>query len=221
MTFPFGYQPLGWKVDQTAEDYISHMKSELDRLAIDPYERLHQFTEVWRSLEHFQRDDLSGIQRYIDRLLKEVDGETRRLGASDEVGFQIRFRQNQLGDLTMNWAPDRKTQETFIRPHHEASYGFTRPLNELVFVKGLVHLRFPIDDKVLRSTTRIPTTSECLASDLLCCSRKWVEQAIVEVQRITTVEILSEFDFTLATKPLWTSATKVENLVVDWEIVQL
>ena len=219
---PFGYRPLGWKADLTAQDYLAHMNAEFDRLSIDPHKDLLQFTEVWRSLRRTGLDTTNNIQRYIDWAMKEVQAETGHVSTQGDFGFQAGFYLNQIGNFTMTWDPDEQTFERFgIRGNHSSPGGWSRPLNELVYIKELHYLRFPIDGKVLRGTTRIPTTSECLASDLLCCSRKAVEHVIEEVQREVAVSVVSEFNFTLEDKPLWTSPTPATNLVVDWEIEQL
>lgn len=218
---PFGYHPRGWNDDLTAQDYLSHIGAEFDRLSIDPYQDLLQFTEVWRSLRLIQPNAHSGIQRYIDRAREEVRAKTGQSLASNDLGFRICFGLNQIGNFTMTWDPDEETFERFgIRADHSLPIGWSRHRNELVYIKEFHDLLFPIDDKILRGATRIPTTSECLASDLLCCSRKWIEQVIVEIQSITKAAVDSAFRFSLEDKPLWTSPTIVENLVVDWEIEQ-
>lgn len=186
---PFGYRPLGWKADLTAKDYVAHIGAEFDRLSIDPDKDLLKFTSVWWSLWHTESEAPCSIQSYISRAIKEARAETGQVATVSDFGFLVAFRLNQLGHFTMTWDPDETTYARFgIRGNHSSPVGWSRPLNELLYIKDLRYLRLPIDQKVPRGAARSPTTSESLTSDMLCCARKWVEQVIDQVRRIAKVE---------------------------------
>ena len=72
---PFGYRPLGWNADLTAQGYLAHMQAEFDRLSIDPHKDLLQFTYVWRSLRYIDCDALGSIPHYIDCAIEESHTE--------------------------------------------------------------------------------------------------------------------------------------------------
>lgn len=218
---PFGYRPLGWKVELTADDYLAHMRREFVRLSIDPHNDLLQFTDIWRSLRHDGADARNSIQRYIDWAIREKQAETDQPCSRNEFSFRVGFRLNQMGNLTVTWDPDEETFGRFgLRGNHSTSVGGTRPPNELVHIKEFHYLRFPIDDGLRQRRTRLPTSSETLASDLLSCARKRVEQVIEDVQREVNASAVSALEFELRDSVTWSSPTPVEKLVVGWRIVQ-
>jgi len=218
---PFGYRPLGWKADLSAQDYLAHMRSEFDRLSLNLPRDLRQFKEAWQGL--IEKDEQSSwIHTYVERAILEASENGDEGASSADFGFGIHFYLNHLGNFTMRWEPDDETLKRFgIRGDYAEFYGSRRPLNEFIHLKEVHDIRFPIGGKPLSGRSRKPTSDECLASDLVCCLRKRVEEIAQEVSQSYRAKVHSTFMFKLEGRLLSRAGAEVESLVVDWEIEQL
>ena len=216
---PFGYQPLGWKEELSSQDYFSHMTTQLERLSVRaPYD-LRQFQDAWRSLaETFDR------RPAIFTFIESATETEKTLVAAEPSGgdseVNVHSQVNQVGNLVVNWQPNVSSARRFdLRADFAETIGGRRALNELLWIRGMRDLRFPIDGKRLHGATRKPVSDECLVSDMMCCIKKQINELLRQVSSTCTLKVYSSLELTLENRTLSRTGVVVEGLVVDWEIV--
>ena len=215
---PFGYQPLGWKEELSSQDYFSHMTTQLERLSVRaPYD-LRQFQDAWRSLAG-TFDRRPAIFKFIESTMETE--KTLDVGEPSVGDYEINVhsRVNQSGNLVVHWQPDAPTAKRFdLRADFAETIGGRRPSSELIWIKGMRDLEFPIDSKRLHGATRKPVSDECLVSDMVCCVKKQINELLQQVSSTCALKVYSSLELTLENRTLSRTGVVVEGMVVDWEI---
>lgn len=141
------FEPYRWSDYRTPTEIEAYFNRECRRIGIDRYNLPREY----------QRSVVSDLSQYLnDPFVHVIDAIYRpdhwnwdnlRLNYTDGYGLRFRKPKISLGcHITIKrnftayfWGDDdvrRQSESDWIRPPHEGTYGWGRPNNELLFIRG-------------------------------------------------------------------------------------
>jgi hypothetical protein len=201
------YAAIGWHESVPRSTYIAHIAGEFSRLGIDKYSVPFGLTGVWlellgntvnsSALGLLLSSGALDIRKHVERIQNSPEG--LRYGPMPQA--KCRMNITKRDNLSVVWHPTGIQGDSgeWVREPIRSQAPHSRPENEIVFVREITRLRprrNPTDDRAANGLSLLD--ANLIISDLVCCVRSLVEEAISLTSSAVEIERLNGFDFVLS-----------------------
>tara|TARA_B100000678_G_scaffold291409_1_gene308153 strand:+ start:1093 stop:1749 length:657 start_codon:yes stop_codon:yes gene_type:complete len=202
------YIPLGWNERLTAKDYRINLLSQRIRLE-DTHNDHRALNDAIRITE---KGSWSPPEQFFRWFHPEDRAAAAEMVSKRKVSIRCEARVNRRENYELyGFAEFDDGCEVPRRGDWDSRYGGRRPLNELLYVRDVGQISVGTQVEATEGHYRTNSSTDGVASDLICWLKATTNEAIADWSSVYTVEL--DFGIQLTTRPV--AVGRERSILVD------